>query len=84
MIYVAVPFIVCPGTSSSLIQLEEIWQSRQVRYRGLGNHYHRRMIEGVEKVAEETVSKRLPKIDDSLEKFFDAIIPGFLNSGEGS
>ena len=63
------------------------------RYRELGNHYHGLMLGGVEKAAEEMVSKRLSKIDvcilewtittlgddDSLKNFFEAI-PGFLNS----
>jgi Family of unknown function (DUF6535) len=62
-------------------------------YRALGNKYYRRMLMGVEKAAEETVSERLPKIDgrilewiittlgndNSLEKFFEAI-PGFFKS----
>jgi hypothetical protein len=63
------------------------------RYRDLGNHYRRRMLGGVEKAAEETMSKWLPKIDicilewtistlgndNSLEKFFEAI-PDFFDS----
>ena len=56
-------------------------------------HYRRRMLGGVEKAAEEAVSKQLSKIDvrildwtittlgddDSLKNFFEAI-PGFFNS----
>jgi Family of unknown function (DUF6535) len=59
-------------------------------YRG---HYHRRMLGGVEKAAEETASERSSEIDvrildwtisvlgddDSLKSFFEAI-PGFFNS----
>ena len=65
------------------------------RYRNSGNHYYDWMLGGVEKAAEEMVSKRLPTIDgqilgwtittlgndDSLEKFFEAI-PGFLTSNQ--
>jgi hypothetical protein len=59
----------------------------------LGKYYRRRMLGGVEKAAEETVSERLSNIDvrilewtittlgddDSLKNFFEAI-PGFFNS----
>jgi Family of unknown function (DUF6535) len=58
-----------------------------------GKYYRRRMLGGVGKEAEETVSKRLPKIDfcildwtittlgddDSQKNFFEAI-PGFFKS----
>ena len=58
-----------------------------------GKYYRRRMLGGVGKAAEETVSDRLSKIDvsilewtistlgddDSLKNFFEAI-PGFFNS----
>ena len=58
-----------------------------------GKYYRRRMLGGMEKAAEETLSGRLSKIDvcildwtittlgddDSLKNFFEAI-PGFFNS----
>ena len=64
-----------------------------MRYRELCIHYRGWMLGGVEKAAEEVVSKRSSEIDrrilgwtvlalgddDSLEKFFEAI-PGFFNS----
>ena len=69
-----------------------VWHIIKACIRGLWKR-HRRRLGGVEKVAEEAVSKRLSKIDisildwtitslgddDSLKNFFEAI-PGFLNS----
>ena len=75
---------------------DRIWRFEDrvlTRIGDFGKHRRRWMLKGVEKAAEEVVSKRLSRIDvsildwtitslgddDSVKNFFEAI-PGFLNS----
>jgi hypothetical protein len=93
ILYTGIPFVTFKILAFITYGQEEKSDSTWKRYRDLANHYHRRMLGGVEKAAEEMVSERLPKIDrrifewtittlgddDSLKNFFEAI-PGFFNS----
>jgi hypothetical protein len=90
MLYTGIAFITFKILASITYRLR--WGSHWIwkLYRG---HYHRRMLGGVEKAAEETASERSSEIDvkildwtisvlgddDLLKSFFEAI-PGFFNS----
>ena len=88
MLYTGIPFVYF----RILAFVTYRWRSCLI-WKDYRDYHHRRMLGGVDKAAEEIVSKRISEIDswildwtittlgddDSLENFFGAI-PGFLNS----
>ena len=93
MLYTSIAFVTFKILALITYRPKQRSHSTSKRCHNLANRYHRWLLGGVEKAAEETVKSQLPKIDgrifewtitalgndDSLEKFFEAI-PGFLNS----